>query len=104
MTAVAAALRGDRLRPTIFVRTFTDAGFSRLVHQERRSTMSETQSWKQLFEKIIGSWVSRAIYAAAKLRIADHLAADPRLAQEIAASFQIARVGPTTPMRLPGCL
>ena len=32
--------------------------------------MNEARPWQQLFEKIIGSWVSRAIYAAAKLRIA----------------------------------
>src|SRR5262249_53275162 len=43
-----------------------------------------------LFEKIIGSWVSRAIYAAAKLRIADQLAAGPRSAQEIAAAAGVA--------------
>jgi hypothetical protein len=35
-------------------------------------------------EMIIGSWVSRAIYAAAKLRLADHLADGPRSAGEIA--------------------
>jgi hypothetical protein len=35
--------------------------------------MSEVQPWQQLFEKIIGSWVSRAIYVAAKLRLADTL-------------------------------
>jgi hypothetical protein len=34
--------------------------------------MSEVQPWQQLFEKIIGSWVSRAIYVAAKLRLAGH--------------------------------
>jgi hypothetical protein len=52
--------------------------------------MREVQPWQQLFEKIIGSWVSRAIYAAAKLRIADHLAAGPRSAQEIAAEVGVA--------------
>jgi O-methyltransferase domain/Dimerisation domain len=46
--------------------------------------MSDVQPWQKLFEKITGSWVSRAIYAAAKLRIADHLAAGPRSAEEIA--------------------
>jgi hypothetical protein len=50
----------------------------------------EPQLWQQLFEKMIGSWVSRAIYAAAKLRIADHLAAGPRSAEEIAAAFGVA--------------
>jgi hypothetical protein len=52
--------------------------------------MSEVQLWQQLFEKIIGSWVSRAIYAAAKLRIADHLAAGPRSAEEIASKVGVA--------------
>jgi hypothetical protein len=36
--------------------------------------VSEVQPWQQLFEKIIGSWVSRAIYVAAKPRLAGHLA------------------------------
>ena len=36
--------------------------------------MSEVQPWQQLFEKIIGSWVSRAIYLAAKPRLAGQLA------------------------------
>src|SRR5262249_43272056 len=52
--------------------------------------MSERQPWQQLFDKIIGSWVSRAIYAAAKLRIADHLAAGPRSAEEIASKAGVA--------------
>ncbi len=52
--------------------------------------MSERQPWQQVFERIIGSWVSRAIYAAAKLRIADHLAAGPRSAGEIAAAVGVA--------------
>jgi O-methyltransferase domain/Dimerisation domain len=46
--------------------------------------MNEMQPRQQLFDKIIGTWVSRAIYAAAKLRIADHLAAGPRSAGELA--------------------
>jgi hypothetical protein len=36
---------------------------------------------------MIGSWVSRAIYAAAKLKIADHLTVGPRSAEEIAAAI-----------------
>jgi len=52
--------------------------------------MSEVQPWQQLFEKLMGSWVSRAIYAAAKLRIADHLSAGPRSASEIAAAVGVA--------------
>jgi hypothetical protein len=52
--------------------------------------MSDVKSRQQLFDKVIGSWVSRAIYAAAKLRIADHLAAGPRSAEEIAAAAGVA--------------
>ena len=39
---------------------------------------------------IIGSWISRAIYVAAKLRIADHLADGPRTAEELAAAAGVA--------------
>ena len=63
--------------------------FERTIEQED-SGMREPQPWQQLFEKITGSWVSRAIYAAAKLRIADHLAAGPRSAEEIAAAVGVA--------------
>jgi len=52
--------------------------------------MSESQTWQRLFDRIIGSWMSRAIYAAAKLRIADHLAAGPRSARELAAAAGVA--------------
>ena len=52
--------------------------------------MSEVHLWRQLFDKITGTWVSRAIYAAAKLRIADHLAAGPRSAGEIADTVGVA--------------
>ena len=52
--------------------------------------MSEAQPSQQLFEKLIGSWVARAIYAAAKLRVADHLAVGPRAAEEIAAAVGVA--------------
>jgi hypothetical protein len=40
--------------------------------------MSETQPAQQLREMIVGSWVSRAIYVAAKLRIANLLADGPQ--------------------------
>jgi hypothetical protein len=53
-------------------------------------TMSEVQTWKPLFDKLIGTWVSRAIYAAAKLRIADHLVAGPRSAEEVASRAGVA--------------
>ena len=39
---------------------------------------------------ITGSWISRAIYVAAKLRIADHLADGPRPAEELAAAAGVA--------------
>ncbi len=52
--------------------------------------MSDTQEWKQLFERITGSWVSRAIYVAAKLQIADHLANGSRSAEEIASAVDVA--------------
>jgi hypothetical protein len=48
--------------------------FTRVDTQERGLTVSEVQPWQQLFEKIIGSWVSRAIYVPAKPRLAGHLA------------------------------
>ncbi len=34
--------------------------------------MSEPQPSQQLVQMIVGSWVSRAIYVAAKLQIAGH--------------------------------
>jgi hypothetical protein len=51
---------------------------------------SEVQPWQQLFEKLIGSWVARAIYAAARLRVADHLADGPRTAAEVASAVGVA--------------
>jgi hypothetical protein len=63
--------------------------FEPTIEQED-SRRREPQPWQQLFEKITGLWVSRAIYAAAKLRIADHLAAGPRSAEEIAAAVGVA--------------
>ena len=52
--------------------------------------MSEPQPSQQLLQMIIGSWVSRAIYAAAKLRIADHLKDGPRSAEELAVEVGVA--------------
>ena len=52
--------------------------------------MSEPQPEQQLVQMIIGSWVSRAIYVAAKLRIADLLADGPRRAEELAAEAEVA--------------
>ena len=52
--------------------------------------MSEPHPWKQLFQMIVGYWISQAIYLAAKLRIADHLADGPRSAEELAAAAGVA--------------
>jgi hypothetical protein len=52
--------------------------------------MSEPQPAQQLVQMIVGSWVSRAIYVAAKLRLADHLAEGPRMAKELAATAGVA--------------
>jgi O-methyltransferase domain/Dimerisation domain len=52
--------------------------------------MSESHSAQQLVQMIVGSWVSRAIYVAAKLRLADHLAHGPRSAEELAAAAGVA--------------
>ena len=52
--------------------------------------MSELQPSQQLVQMIVGSWVSRAIYVAAKLRVADRLAAGPRAAKELAAAAGVA--------------
>jgi O-methyltransferase domain/Dimerisation domain len=54
------------------------------------SSMNEPQPWQQLLQMIIGSWVSRAIYAAAKLRVADRLKDGPRTAEELAAVAGVA--------------
>jgi hypothetical protein len=45
--------------------------------------MSEPQPAQQLVQMIVGSWVSRAIYVAAKLQIADHLKDGPRSAEDL---------------------
>jgi hypothetical protein len=52
--------------------------------------MNEPQPAQQLVQMIIGSWVSRAIYVAAKLRVADHLRDGPRAAGELAAAAGVA--------------
>jgi hypothetical protein len=48
--------------------------------------MSEPHPWQQLTPMITGYWTSRAIYVAAKLRVADHLADGPLAAEELAAA------------------
>ena len=52
--------------------------------------MSEPQPSQQLVQMIVGSWVSRAIYVAAKLQIADLLADGPRIAEELAEAAGVA--------------
>jgi hypothetical protein len=54
------------------------------------SSLNEPTPWQQLTRMITGYWTSRAIYVAAKLRIADHLAAGPRAAEELAAAAGVA--------------
>ena len=52
--------------------------------------MSEPQSAQRLLEMIVGSWVSRAIYVAAKLRIANLLADGPQLVEQLALAAGVA--------------
>jgi hypothetical protein len=58
--------------------------------ENAESSMNEPQPWQQLTQMIVGSWVSRAIYVAAKFRIADHLKDGPRGAEELAAAVDVA--------------
>ena len=69
--------------------------------EKGESSMNEPKRWQQLLQMIIGSWVSRAIYVAAKLRIADHLKDGPRAAEELAAA---AGVAPRPLYRVPRAL
>jgi hypothetical protein len=52
--------------------------------------MNKPHLSQQLTQMITGSWVSRAIYVAAKLRVADHLKDGPRAAEELAAAIGVA--------------
>jgi hypothetical protein len=52
--------------------------------------MSEPQPSQQLVGMIVGSWVSRAIYVAAKHQIADLLTDGPRSAEELAEAAGVA--------------
>jgi hypothetical protein len=58
--------------------------------QNVESNMNEPKAWQQLFQLIIGSWVSRGIYVAAKFRIADRLKHGPRSVEDLAASAGVA--------------
>ena len=52
--------------------------------------MSEAQPAQRLVQMIVGSWISRAIYVAARLQIADLLADGPLTAEELAAAAGVA--------------
>jgi hypothetical protein len=54
------------------------------------SGANERQPWRQLLRMMVGSWISRAIYVAAKLRVADHLTDGPASAEELAAAASVA--------------
>ena len=54
------------------------------------SNMSEPHPCQQLTQIITSYWVSRAVYIAAKLRIADHLKDGPRTAEELATAAGVA--------------
>src|SRR5262249_5760616 len=58
--------------------------------ENAESNMSEPHPCQQLTQMITSYWVSRAIYIAAKLRIADHLKDGPRTAEELAATAGVA--------------
>jgi hypothetical protein len=58
--------------------------------EKGKSNMSEPHPWQQLTQMITGYWTSRAIYVAAKLRIADHLKDGPRTAEQLAAAAGVA--------------
>jgi hypothetical protein len=54
------------------------------------TSRNEQTPWQQLTQMITGYWTSRAIYAAAKLRIADCLADGPRTAEQLAVAVGVA--------------
>ena len=56
------------------------------MSQSQLDAQSETPPHLAMLQLISGFWISRAIYVAAKLGIADHLAGGPKTAEEIAAA------------------
>ena len=58
--------------------------------ENAESNMSAPHPCQQLTQMITGYWVSRAVYIAAKLRIADHLKDGPRTAEELATAASVA--------------
>src|SRR5262245_28527971 len=59
-------------------------------NEEGESSMSESNPAQQINRMIFGTWVSRVIYVAAKLRIADHLSGGPRTAEDLASAIGVA--------------
>ena len=51
----------------------------------------------QLIQMVAASWVSAIVYAAARLALADHLAAGPKSAAELAGVDGHARAVPASP-------
>jgi hypothetical protein len=58
--------------------------------EKGESNTCEPYRSQQLVQMIVGSCVARAIYVAAKLRVADRLADGPRAAEELAAMAGVA--------------
>ena len=58
--------------------------------QNGEGSTNEQTPWQQLTQMITGYWTARAIYVAAKLRVADHLKDGPRTAEELAAAAGVA--------------
>jgi hypothetical protein len=57
---------------------------------QAESSGGESTPGQQLIRLLTGSWVSRALYVAAQLRIADHLKHGPRSAPDLAAQTGVA--------------
>ena len=56
---------------------------------ERQATAGAPPLHAQLIQMGMGFWVSRILYAAAKLSLADHLAEGPKSAVELAGQIHI---------------
>src|SRR5262245_8591350 len=92
--------RPERSNMTVPARTRPQAGPGLPLHQglkdaketiERAgASTNEPNPGQQLRDMVVGSWVSRAIYVAAKLRIADHLKDGPLSAADLAAAAGVA--------------
>ena len=60
------------------------------TNAEVESGKKEAARGQQLTQMLIGYWTSRAIYAAAKLQVADRLADGPLSAEELAEAVGVA--------------